>query len=284
MSAEPVTYTIKTVGINRSKVGSSDLINDYNGESTLHYFFSIMKEALITIAADVLKEEQANGFDPLPTLKVDNRFNKSVDQVSPLGKIQYLARGSMKEILLDTFEAILKRSPDVTGEYKSHNVVTFNGIQIATNRAELDGWLDRREKASKAFQDKDIFRFVNTAPYARKLERLGVTRQRTKMKQETNKRATARGRGRTFGRTAVKLPNGAYTLVAREIKRKYKNNSFIAFRFVTGDQIGMSGNDSSWKTGKRHRRNYKVDGRPYLYPTILIYAVSAGLTDGVKVQ
>ena len=285
MASEMVQYTIRSVGINKGRVGHSDLINDFTGEATLYDLMSHMKTALINVAMDTLREEQSKGFDPMPTVKVDNKFNKSVQNVEPFGKIEYIARNSIKNILFDTFDAINKRSPVVTGEFKSHNVVTFNGIQVATTRAELEAWLVRREKESKSFQAKDVFRFINTAPYARKLERFGVTRQRTKMKQETNKQATKKGRGRTFGRSAVMIPNGTYALASREISRKYKNNSFIKFRLVPGNNIGITGSDSSWKTGRQHRRNYKKDGRPYLYPTILIVAVAAGLVDtGVNVQ
>jgi hypothetical protein len=263
-----IAYSVKESG---RRAPSWDLENDLDGSATLADILRFTKGALIKISSDVLKEEQALGFDKNPTLIVDGKYNKKVDQVNPLGKIQYVARQPLKQLILDTYDAIRFRTKIVTGEYGKNNIVTFNGLQVANNLASLKKWLDSKNN----FENRDIIRFINTAPYARKLERLGVTAQRTKIKQESHKRATAKNRGRTFGRKAVLIPNGVYALAFKAIQSKYKNNAFIRFRLVQGSDLGLVGPGRVYKTGK-------TKGRPYLYPSILISAVEAGMTDGKK--
>ena len=85
------------------------------------------KESLIVIADQVLKEEQSAGFDKKPIVVVDGRVGKPVQNVSPLGKIEYVSNQKTSKILIDTFDAILHRSKVYTGLYKKSNVVAWNG-------------------------------------------------------------------------------------------------------------------------------------------------------------
>jgi hypothetical protein len=258
-----VSYSVKESGKNAP---NWDLSSDLDGQKTLADLLRFTKGALIRISTDVLREEQSNGFDKKPTLIVDGKFNRTIDQVNPLGKIQYVARSSLRELIVDTFDAIRFRTKVVTGEYGRNNIVTFNGYQVANSRESLNRWLDNKG----SFEGKDIIRFINTAPYARKLERWGVTAQRTKTKtKKKDKRYSA-------FMNQVQVPNGTYALAYKAIQSKYKNNSFIRFRLVSGSDLGLVGAGRVYKTGKTR-------GKPYLYPSILISAVEAGITDG-KVQ
>lgn len=252
-----VNYSVKDSGKNAT---GYDLNSDLDGKTTLADLLIFTKKALITISTDALKEEQDKGFDKQPTLIVDNKFNRKVDDVNPLGKIEYVARVEFKEMIMETYRKILFHSKVVTGRYISGNVVTYNGKQVANNMPSLEAWL----KTKSTFSPKDIVRFVNYEPYARKLETLGVTRQKSKPKKVIRKKKR--------GRKQVTLPNGAYAMAYASIKRRFKKNSFIAFDLMPGNKLGITGPGTTFKTAP-------WTGQPYIYPTIIIRAVEAGLTD-----
>lgn len=227
--------------------------SDLSGELSLMDLLEFLRASLIITADTVLKEEQALGFDKTPVVAVDGKVGKDVNKVNPFGTIDITARADMGDILIETYTALLQRSPVLTGRYKSANFVFWNGKQVATDMPSLQAWLN----TDPQFDDKDLIRFVNVEPYARKLERLGVTGQRT---QTRTVRASKKGVAR--GITRVAAPNGDYFLTARAIRAKYKRNSTIAFSFISGAALGISGTFQQKRAGK--------PGRPYLYPTITI--------------
>lgn len=235
------------------------LETDLNGEVSLLDFLEFTKSSLIVIADEVLKEEQAKGFEKTPEVVVDGRANKPVSQVSPLGSIEFTAKADMKEIIMDTYMGILGRAPVLTGEYLHSNYVFLNGTQVATDLTSLKTWL----ASAPVFQENDLIRFVNIAPYARKLERLGVTIGR---QQSRTVKSSSRKRSEMGGR--VLAPNGTYFLTTRAIRSKYKRNSVIAFSFISGSNLGLVG---SFKATKKKK------SRPYLYPTITISVKESGI-------
>lgn len=235
------------------------LDTDLNGEITLQDLLNFTKQALIITADQILKEEQAAGFDKEPILAVDGRVGKPVQNVSPLGQIEFTSRQNMRDILLETYNALLYRSKVLTGQYKSSHYVFLNGTQVATDLGSLESWLNSNPK----LQDKDTIRIVNIVPYARKLERFGITAQRSKIRREDS----GRRRGKTTGKL-VSIPNGTYFLTARAIRSKYKRNSIIRFTFIPGSSLGLSG---SFKGGRKSSA-----GRPYLYPSIVISVQERG--------
>jgi len=267
-----ISYEVKERG---KTLPQYTLNTDQDGKLTLGDLLRYTKDALITISTDVLREEQGRGFDKNPVRLVDGKPNKAVNDVDPLGRIEYFARQDARKLILQTYQEILKRSPVFTGEYERANVVTFNGRQIANDLPSLEAWLE----SAPEFGNRDRIRFINTSPYARKLERLGVTRQRRKFRtRKLGKRESDRQ-----GRKVLLVPNGAYSLAYRAIRSKYKANSFIAFDLVPGSSLGITegfgqGTHSSLRrTFAKNRNNGSSAGRPYLYPTILIYVVKAGL-------
>lgn len=217
------------------------------------------KSQLIVISDVTLKEEQAQGFDKKPLLVVDNRPRKPIENVSPLGQIEFIARTDIKEIVVETYKALLFRSKVLTGRYKSSHFVFLNGKQVATDEPSLNLWLN----SSPEIKGTDVIRFVNIQPYARKLERYGVTAQRSKPRGEKNRKYPER--------KPVLAPNGTYFLTARAIRAKYKRNSSIKFTFLSGSSLGLSG---SFKSGRAGRNSA---GRPYLYPTIVINVQERGI-------
>lgn len=238
------------------------LDSDLRGEITLMDLLLFTKQALIITADEVLREEQALGFDKKPILIVDGYRNKPVQTVNPLGSIKFVARQQFGDMLLDTYEGLLKRSKVLTGRYKDSHYVFWNGIQIATTLEGLKSWID----SNPDIKDKDKIRIVNIQPYARRLELLGVTAQRT------NARMDEKGRRRKQ-RTGIffKVPNGAYQLTYRSVRSKYKQNALISFVFLPGTSLGLKG---TFKSGRRGRNSA---GRPYLYPTIVFQIQERGI-------
>jgi hypothetical protein len=260
-----VSYFIKDSGKNAT---GYDLANDFDGRVTLLDLYRFTKNALITISPDVLKEEQAKGFDKEPTLIVDNKFNKKLADVHPLGKIEYVARAQFREIIVETYRKILYYSPNDTGRYFNGNWVTFNGARIANSMPSLEAWL----RTKKDFTPNDIIRFVNIEPYARKLEGLGITRQKRKAK-------TAIRRRKKGGRRRVGVPNGAYAMAYSSVKRRFKKNVYIGFDLLPGNKIGIEGPPELTKFHGKKAEDEGYAGQFYIFPTIIIRAVQAGLTD-----
>jgi len=237
--------------------------SDLNGEVTLIDLLKWTKTSLIVIADEVLKEEQAAGFDKFPVLTVDGRKGKPIEAVSPLGKIEFTSRSSVNDILLAAYEGVLFRSKVLTGLYKSSHFVFLNGTQIASDLNSLNAWL----KTSPEIKDKDIIRIVNIQPYARKLERFGITAQKSSTRYSHRKEHKDKGRGKML----VQVPNGTYYLTARAVKSKFKRNVGIRFAFIPGSSLGLKG---SFKGGRKGKNSA---GRPYLYPSIVITINERGI-------
>lgn len=235
---------------------------DLDGDLTLQDILDWTKQALIVISDQVLTEEQAIGFDKEPIITVDGRNNKPIQSVSPLGQIEFTSRRNISDIVLETYNALLFRSKVLTGRYKDSHYVFLNGTQVATNLAGLDAWL----KSNPEIKDSDTIRFVNIQPYARKLERYGITAQRSK----TSYRETGKKKGKGGSGKFALVPNGTYQLTSRAIRSKYKRNSIIKFTFLPGSSLGLSG---SFKGGRKGRNS---SGRPYLYPSIVISVQERG--------
>jgi len=238
------------------------LETDLNGEISLADLLEFTKSSLIVTADTVLREEQGQGFDKNPVVVVDGRTGKSPANVNPFGKIEFVSRVNVTDMLLETYEGILGRSPVLTGQYKSSHYVFLNGKQVATDLSSLKSWV----ATNPEFKETDLVRFVNIQPYGRKLERLGVTAQRQQSR-------TSRSKDKRTGETRIRMrqPNGTYFLTARAIKAKYKRNQSIRFGFVSGGNLGLT---ASFKSGRRGKNSA---GRPYLYPSITIYLTERGM-------
>jgi hypothetical protein len=245
------------------------LENDLNGETSLLEFISWAKRTLIIVADDALRDEQSRGFDKKPVVAVDNIVGKPVIEVKPFGKIEFNARVSQDDLLLPIYKEILKGSKVVTGTYIESNFVFYNGKVVASNITEMETW------AKKAtLVDGDIVRFVNVMPYAGKLERLGVTAQRTK-----NRVVKAKDKQQRSGPT-VRAPNGVYQLALRSQTRLSKRNSSIKFEWVNGSSMDLSGVRTSTKNGKPLRKTFHPSsGRKgsYVYPSIIVRIQTRGI-------
>lgn len=238
------------------------LDSDINGEMTLQDLLEWTKAALIVTADSVLKDAQKNdGFPEDPVLVVDGKQGKNPKDVHPLGSIQFVAKQDFGPILVEAYAGILKRSKIKTGRYISSHYVFHQGNQVANDEATLKAWL----ATNPVFRDNDTIRIVNIQPYARRLEMLGVTAQRTQ-----NRIAKPRPGSKKRSGTMVKMPNGAYQLTARQIKSKYKNNLGIKFTFLPGSSMGLTASFAKRPRDKGKRKTY-------LYPSIVFTISSRGI-------
>lgn len=242
---------------NGRKAPKYTLESDINGEVTLETLFAFTKGALQTIAYSVLSEEQAKGFPKNPVTLVDGDHNKKIENVFPLGRIEFLKQVELDKILLLIYETLLERSPVLTGAYKSSHVVSYNGKQIANSMDSLKSWL----KSNPDITDKDKIRFVDTQFYAGKLERYGKTNEN--QGGDPNYREVKRKDKKTKLPMMVKKPNGAYYIAARTAKRLYGKNVYITFEWQPGANLGLP--------------KYANARHDYVYPTILVYIFKSGL-------
>lgn len=270
-----VSISIKETGSGRDNANFS-LESDLKGEVSLLDFLRFTKTALLTIASDVLQEEQAKGFDKNPIVVVDGSQNKPVASVNPLGKIEFISSAvTSLEIIESIYLEIFKRSKFVTGTYIQNNYVFYNGTPVANSYTELKTWINSSPKISPT----DIIRIVNVVPYARKLERHGVSAQRTKQKH-----VKSRDQKKRSGETILGA-NGTYFLASRAALKGFKQNVKIKFEFVVGSTLPPGVFPKTSNAGKSlgtHFKPKKGSGAkvgPYLYPSIKIVIGESGVSD-----
>lgn len=262
-----------SVKVKDSRGNEFSIENDLDGKATLSDFIKFVKKSLIVIAADVLKDEQSRGFDKNPIVVVDGSVRKPIISVKPFGKIEFISSQTAGvDVIKFVYEQILGKSKVVTGTYYKGNFVFHNGNLVATDDSELLTWI----KTNPPIKPGDIIRFVNVVPYARRLERLGVTAQRTKTKQ-----VKSRDKQKRSGETILGA-NGVYFLASRAAASRYKNNVKIYFGYILGSTLGVQNFPTIGRDGKPLRRTYKTKGKPkntgpYLYPYIKLTVGERGL-------
>lgn len=252
-----------------TKARSYDLDADLSGKMTLQEFFDFTKRAHIKIAKAVLDDAQDNGFDKKPVKAIDNRFNKQEEDVKYFGKIEYISNVEIKPYLIRAYLYIWNLSKVVTGQYRSSNEVYFNGQKVANDPKSFERWLNSNPK----FTNKDRLRFVNTAPYANKLELEGVTANGTNKKEGPTKRknGSLRDKGKLF-----RKPNGVYIISHRAIKRMLKGNVFVVYQPILGSELGLNSPESGSGIGRK-RQLGRDKGRTYVYPSIYIQIAQTGI-------
>lgn len=225
--------------------------------------------AHIDIAIAVLKEEQnAKKFPNKDfTVLVDKKLNKDIADLKVGGEIQFIQAFAITQIALQLWREVESRSKIVTGVYFSNHMMSLNGKPIASSFNEI-------EPALKKIRPKpgDILRMINTAPYARRLELLGVTKTSQSIKQG-NKRQ-GRNKNRNTKPIKVNKPNGAYFNASREIKKLFRGVGKIRYENISGADIqGLpSGHNRTFTNQPKKNQN----GRPYLYPSIRIEIQAGG--------
>jgi hypothetical protein len=233
---------------------------DSKGEYTLAEFLEFTKSTLLLVSDQALKEEISRGFGKDYVTVTDRVVGKPVSLVHPLGQISFVSSVDISEVVMTTYAKLIQLSKVDTGLYQKSHYVFLNGTQVANDISSLAQWL----ATNPQIKERDLIRIVNIQPYARKLERLGVTSKR-------QQRRTQKSRDKRNPGGRVSAPNGTYYLVSRTSKAKFKNNVAIRFSFISGAQLGIKG---SFKSGRKGRNSA---GRPYLYPTIMIGIRAGGI-------
>lgn len=263
-----VSYSVHETGKNSKQW---NLAADFTGENTLKDLEASLKQTLIKVALETKEEEEEKGFDRNARVRVDNKFDRDINTVSAFGKIEYFARFAAKEAILNIYKEIEIRSPvGATGIYKSSNYVIYNDRHVASSYTELKAFVEMQGK--KGFADNDTIRFINVTPYARKLELKGIKRGvRGKSKGKKSEKART-GKSKITG-NIIKKPNGAYYLAYRVARLKYKAvANFMKFAFLPGGARGIT-----VMPGSGFRTTFVKDGRPYLYPTIVLSLNTKGI-------
>jgi len=227
--------------------------SDLNGNQTLESIQRFTKTALISIHQEVLKEEIGRGFPTNHLTIVDGKHNRPIDSVNPFGSIRSLKKQSLTKIILEIYASLILLSPVDTGLYRKSHYVYKNDSLVATDLSSLRAWID----LEPTIVDKDQLRIVNVTHYAGKLERGGITSRGSARKE-------GKGRKRKGAVPIVKKPNGTYALTAQRMKGKYGKNTLIAFEWRPGSKFNIP---------VYHRAK-----REYVYPTILIYIFSSGVS------
>ena len=214
---------------------------------------------MIATAQETLREEQNNGFETSPRIRVDNVFDKGLRHVKSYGKVEYHARQSFSEAILGIYDRLLALSPiGRTRYYVGTHLVLMNGKTVARDTGELAAWLKIAQ-----FTAKDTMHFVNPMPYARRLE------------LDSGRRLVA---GKRKGKKPVKLdvkkPSGAYITAYRFARNKYPVlKDGMKFQFISGGVLGLDNTPirARQPSGAEFRTRF-IGGskRPYLYPTISI--------------
>lgn len=226
------------------------------------------KLVLIDTAKEFLKENISKGDFPNEYITiVDNRVGSREESVKSLGKIEYVTKiGDVALAIKTIFKLISERTPIRSGYYSSMHILMFNGTVVAKGYANAISWLS----AERTYKNTDYFRIINLAPYARKIERLGV--RRNSRGKEKGKISRSYRKGQTTKGVSTRLPNGAYWLARGAARRQFpqlKNN--IRFSFIPiSPSLASSQNNKNFNTDYTFKTG-KGRGRPYLYPSITIY-------------
>lgn len=233
-----------------------------DSDKELEEFGLFFKQEFITIARTALNDEIADGFDKKAKIRTDNRWNVPLANVKPFGKVEWFSQVVPAEALLKLYQQIFKLSPiGATGFYDSSHYVFIGNKLVATTLSGLDKYL----KTNKILP-KQIIRFINGAPYARKLERYAIT-------SKSGGRIRY-AKSRRNKKKIIRKPNGVYFRTYRLMRRTLPQLGFIDFNLFQNGSYGInlktSGMRDTYAGGKSM-------GRPYLRPMITVYPLADGM-------
>jgi hypothetical protein len=252
----------------RVSVKGFNLDADLDGKYSFNQLAFMSTEIIQAVAPQVLREEQAKGFDKNPLIYVDNKLNKPLSSVKPFGKVEYVSREvEFGSVLSDSLLILLKLAKVVTGFYYDHFWVFRNYTVIARNLRELDAYVASNLDVNRA----DVFHIINVAPYARWLERRGVDINFTKGTPATGRRS--RDKYRRSGEFVL-AENGVFIKGERKIVSKLHKQIKAKFTYVSGATIGLGILPTKDYSGKnlltlRKTKRYRTEKvGPYVYPAI----------------
>jgi hypothetical protein len=183
------------------------------------------------------------GHEPKYTVTVDGRASAPFESVNPDSGsiiIEFEQQALIGEVLQWIGKTLMERSPASSGSYRQGHMLLADGQQVAIN-----------EKIAPA----DEYTFINTVPYARKIE-IGKTHA-----------------GRAF---VIQVENRIYDRVARDARAKFGKKADIQFgyREMTGAYtLKKSTFSGHWKVGARGRSGLSKShqaGAAVLSPAIIV--------------
>lgn len=203
---------------------------------------------------------------------VDGSNTRDIVAVRPFGNIHFTNPSDARDVALECYRTIVENSPVESGAYKASHVVLYDKAIVATDLPSMEKWA----KEEQTDRGKQIM-IINTQPYARRLERYGITRK-TQARKAAGGKGTAermllsKDRRKRARGIRVQAPNGVYYLAFRSISRKYGRNTAIYFRLVSGSNfmgsIGMMSERRYSPFGPNRRGSGKQS--TYMYPAIII--------------
>lgn len=261
-----------------------DLEADTTGVKFLNDYFEFNQEFTFEAANVARAQAEVNGGFPVNSrARTDNVFDRNPRLVKPLGKIEYFAPITVTQSIIEIYELIIERSPIMTGQFRAANWVFFNSKLVAKSVNELRTFI-LSQLGGDGFKTGDTVRYVNVAPYARRIEYLGVRRgTRGKFAGLNQKRGKKVRISKKTGNLILK-PSGSYQLSYVLARKRFKSVAQrIKFGFITTGTGGISipvyplrgqSSRNTFKGGKSGRA-----GRPYLYPSITITLDKRGIVD-----
>ena len=228
--------------INLTKMGLIDEIREFTDDQ--------FQEFHVETAKGILKAEQAKGTFPkdprLYRTVIDSRnFDARPEEVKPFGRIDFSKKASIGEIVLFADKMIRKLSPILKGQYIMSHLITIDGNYMP--RSKLRQGI-RIKEGSK-------IRFINSAPYARKIEGGDISDPSTGKRRKPQ---------------SMQAPNGVYRVVFRQLKKRFGRSAFIDYGFVNlinAPTVRVT----------RPRRPNSPNRAPQRYPAITITPTSGTL-------
>lgn len=135
------------------------------------------------------------GRVPPRTITVDGRQGAALESVNPNGGNVVVEYELVSDVLVWIGNALRERSPVVSGAYRAGHTLLADGIEVAADRD---------------VPVADEYIFLNTVPYARKIE-VGKTRA-----------------GRAF---VIQVPNRIYERTAKDARSRFGNVASIKFGY-----------------------------------------------------
>lgn len=181
------------------------------------------------------------GRVPPRTVTVDGRQGAALESVNPDGGNIIIEWELIGEVLIWIAKTLEERSPVISGAYKKGHTLYADGTPT-----DVNGMVPPAE----------VYTFINTVPYARKIE-VGKTKS-----------------GRDF---VIQVPNRIYERTARDAKSRFGKTAEITSSFdfpVGGYQLKQDQASRSFAGGKmrilRGQRPDRVKGSHINVPAILV--------------
>ena len=233
--------------------GSTDsevaqIISKWVLEKTVELAYSELRDAV-----------DHEGFDNRPTVVVDNRPRAPIESVKPFGKVVFVSKPIMAEVVRWALTELQKRSPVLTGRYASSHVVMIDGQEV---QGDIWGALANIKQTSRV-------QIVNFQPYARKIE--------------TN-RSAKRGKKKRAALSS-QAKGGVYQPVLRALVTRYSKSMFFDFKYVKLPALGVKvwgdqgGGRRKSKIGQALLGNHKRTRvrRDQVYPALQFFIKPTGL-------